>query len=470
MLPVLVPFGWAASSYLYWVRGKRFDTLTEILEGPDPQSSPEAAFQTYEKTWEYEFPFLSRMAFHFGMLRAYAIPSIAQAISSKHDINTSTDTGMANVARRFEDTDLIVKEMTERPLTHPRAQQALERATRIRSLYRLTNEEYCYVLSVLVVEPCRLVEKWGYRSLAKKEKEAHYEVWKAIGTHMGIQNIPASFHDMEEFSRKFEEKHMGAHPSSSALASAAIDLFVDTLPLKSLHSIILPIARRTVHALMDPELRQALKISAPPFLLSWVADFMLRVHAGCVRYLLLPREEPARRTPEIAAGPTGRYVPVTHVYGDFYVHGYRVDELGPKGMQEPFTVMMDNAAGTSVQGRIRRALSLHTPRLSVPVSPAKRQKPVPDSAIEMDLSPRKKTEESFLRRRSSSNRLSFNGEDDLRRRQAVEDDDDDGPVLFRRYTWNEGIHAPVPRRPVVRGLFAESAEADAWASFGSKDT
>lgn len=129
------------------------------------------------------------------MLRAYSIPSIARAVSG------STSTDDSTLARRFEDTDLLLHEITERPLTHPRSQKALQHATKLSSLYNLTNEEYIYILSVLVVEPCRLVERWGYRTLTRKEKEAHFEVWKGIGVRIGVRDVPESFHEMEEFCR-----------------------------------------------------------------------------------------------------------------------------------------------------------------------------------------------------------------------------------------------------------------------------
>ncbi|KAJ3146607.1 hypothetical protein HDU89_006078 [Geranomyces variabilis] len=401
MIPALVPFGWAASTYLYFVQGRRFDTLSAILDAPDPARSPEAASLIYEKTWEHEFPFLSRVAFHLSLLRACAIPSIAQAICARSaeassttstatpaaaitatagssSSNSSTSPPAVVVARRFEDTDLLVKEMTERPVTDPRAQRALERAARISSMYKLSNDEYVYILAVMVVEPCRLVERWGYRHLANKEKAAHYEVWRAIGMQMGIRDIPGSFHAMEEFCVEFEQRNRrqsrkknsgsndadnaddadDADAATAALTNAAIDLLIATLPLKSLHSYILPVARRLVHTMLDPNLREALRLKAPPVMLSWFADFMLRAHAGCVRYLLLPRQEPARRTTrEIASAASAttaagavetsttttatiagtahaaarRYVPINGVYGDFYLSsGYSIDELGPK--------------------------------------------------------------------------------------------------------------------------------------------
>ncbi|KAI9094385.1 hypothetical protein DFS34DRAFT_652070 [Phlyctochytrium arcticum] len=433
MIPVLMPFGWAASSYLYWVRGKRHDTLTEILQGPDPQASPEAAFVTYEKTWEYEFPFLSRMAFHFGMIKAFAIPSIAKSIaSSKKDD--------ADFARGTEDTDLLVREMTERPLTHPRAQQAMERARAIRSMYRLTNDEYCYVLSVLVVEPCRLVERWGYRSLAPREKEAHFEVWKAIGTHMGIQNIPASFEEMEEFAQAFEAKHSGSSASSAELAAAAIDLFIDTLPFKSAHPYILPLARRLIHSLMDPALRSALRISAPPIVLAWTAEAMMRLHSGFVKFLLPPREEPCRRTPEIASGPSGRIVPVTNVYGEFYTHGYRIKDLGPKSSSDsiltPAATMAKNVGDALRMRSLKHHLS--APRLSMPgqfswqpIAPA--EPGDADTAVETHKEGTVHSRELRGRQSSTLKRRSLQSIRDRWKDDSLGDAELDEPVLFKRH-------------------------------------
>ncbi|KAI8904642.1 hypothetical protein DFJ77DRAFT_480350 [Powellomyces hirtus] len=464
MIPALLPFGWAASTYLYWVQGKRFDMLTGILDGPDPQSSPEAASQIYEKTWEYEFPFLSRMAFHFGVLRACAIPSIAKAICQKNETQSDSFSSIEEVARTFEDTDLLMKEMTERPVTNARAQRALERASRISSMYKLTNDEYCYILAIMVVEPCRLVERWGYRQLAKKEKEAHFEVWRSIGMQMGVKDIPNSFHAMEEFALRFEARYRGPHPSSKELASAAIDLLIETLPMKSLHSYILPIARRLIHTMLDPSLRDAFKIKAPPIVLSWFADFMLKVHAGCVRYLLLPREAPARRTPEIAASPTGRYIPITRVYGDFYLKGYRIDELGPKLKES----LMTSNGRQSIPGRLRRALSLTGSRLSVQTSPQKKKMEPADSAVDMQPPVESVLPHAPVLRRRATTIGRPNSMIERRDETDEQEELDDDPVRFRRFSYADGIHAPVPRRALALNLFTEEADKERWGAFYDK--
>ncbi|KAJ3160015.1 hypothetical protein HDU86_001280 [Geranomyces michiganensis] len=549
MIPALVPFGWAASTYLYWVQGRRFDTLSAILDAPDPAHSPEAASLIYEKTWEHEFPFLSRVAFHLSLLRACAIPSIAQAIcarsseaaspaiASASDAAVDTDGALGtttSVARRFEDTDLLVKEMTERPVTDARAQRALERAARISSMYKLSNDEYVYILAVMVVEPCRLVERWGYRHLANKEKAAHYEVWRAIGVQMGVKDIPLSFHTMEEYCSAFEARNRhtstaDADAATAALAAAAIDMLIATLPLKSLHSYILPLARRLVHTMLDPGLRQALRLKAPPVMLSWFADFMLRAHAGCVRYLLLPRQEPARRTdrtPEIAGPATatsaaikgattaeGRHMPVTRVYGDFYLSsGYSIDELGPpllKSARMRRAVSM-TAAGEAYKmsspqrpqqqhqhqqqsPRMQRARSLGGTSAAASTAAAAAAGASDDSAVTTFPSSSTSTTTSprpLLRRRAttisrpqsmyastvappsppspSHRRLTASHHRHQNRHHHNHDthhSDDDTPVRFRRFSlslaedggydtstgkYSTTIHAPIPKRPAAR--------------------
>jgi hypothetical protein len=44
----------------------------------------------------------------------------------------------------------------------------------VKSQIKLTPDEQVYVIAVLVVEPCKLVERYGYRKLTQKEKEVGF--------------------------------------------------------------------------------------------------------------------------------------------------------------------------------------------------------------------------------------------------------------------------------------------------------
>ncbi|KAI9017409.1 hypothetical protein BC832DRAFT_24785 [Gaertneriomyces semiglobifer] len=469
MFPALIPFGWAASTYLYWVRGRRFDTLTDILQLPDPHTSPGAAFQTYEKTWAYEFPFLSRVAFHFALLRALSIPSIANAISP----STSDITG-TNAARSLEDTDLLLKELTERPLSHPRAQKALHRASQICSQFQLATSEYIYILAVLVIEPCRLVEKWGYRSLTAKEKQAHYQVWRTIGESIGIRDIPSTYHALSEYLDDFERQHAGPSPSAPQMASVAISLFIETLPFKSLHHILTPLISRLIHSLLDPTVRQTLRLSSPPYVITWLADFILRSHAVFVRYCLPPRDEPCKRTPSIAAGPSGRYIPVQHVYGHFYVHGYRVDDLGK-------SMTFDLGGNETKQSRVRRTISFDWPRLQAPS--IREMTPHSNAATDDKSATTGANSKSAVATTKPSPTLkhrhsihfgstvqsgAYTTTTQSRTHHNNINDTDDSKIAFRRFrtiskmeSLDLPIHAPTPRRAARLTIpFAGAAECD----------
>ncbi|KAJ3267578.1 hypothetical protein HK104_005761, partial [Borealophlyctis nickersoniae] len=180
MVAALLPLGWAASTYLYYVRGRRFDTLAEILQGPDPKQSIENAFHTYEMTWEYEFPFLKRMAFYLTLLRAYSIPTISRTLSRYSP---------APLPSATPEDPLLTSLLPVSPILD------------LHTLDRLSRQDLLYVVCLFVVEPYRWVQRFGYRRLTKKEKEAHYRVWREFVVRLGVEEaaVPCGWDEMEEF-------------------------------------------------------------------------------------------------------------------------------------------------------------------------------------------------------------------------------------------------------------------------------
>ncbi|KAI8849342.1 hypothetical protein BC829DRAFT_442985 [Chytridium lagenaria] len=155
----------------------------------------------------------------------------------------------------------------------------------------LTLAEQIYIISVLAIEPCRWVDRYGYRPLTQTEREATCAVWRHLGTSLGIQGIPATFNDMADHVTLFEASTPTATRSHTfehldmLVAAALIPNWVGRV----LGSRALPLAREMAKALVDPEARRGLGIPDPHPVARMACHVVLSLHKGVVRFLMMPR-------------------------------------------------------------------------------------------------------------------------------------------------------------------------------------
>ena len=273
----------------------------------------------------WEFPLIYRKSLEFALFRTYAIPSISRLLANTKVFATAC-------GKRYDDTDLLLCELTENPFASERSTVALQRINAIHGMYKdkISNDDMLYVLSVFIFEPVRWIQRGEWRRLTTEECEALFLAWKHIGTGMGIRNIPATFHDYEAWNIAYEQKHMKYAASNAIIGNATMDLLLSLAP-----SFCHPLARNVVYCLMDSRLRAAMGFPDPPTPLQRVVDCVLQLRAGCLRYLCLPRLFSARRTPFAASSSSSLMLcPRFHIYERTYAKdGYQTDALGtaPKG-------------------------------------------------------------------------------------------------------------------------------------------
>ncbi|KAL9190393.1 hypothetical protein ACHAXT_007604 [Thalassiosira profunda] len=269
-----------------------------------------------------DFPFLAVKALEFGLFKTYSILSISKILYSTREL-------VDRCGRRYDDTDLLIREFLERDPDSPRAEAALERMNAIHAHYNISNPDYLYVLCVFIVEPIRWVERFGFRSPHEKEKVAMHLRWKIIGEQMGIERIPQSYEEAAKYLDKYEEEYMVYADTNAQVANSTMELFLSIVP-----SFMHPVCEPAVHALCPPRLRRAMGYPDPPQLLVAFLEAVLVVAGGFVKYFLPPRWKPKRRTPvhPIAMSKHTVLYPTFHPFEQTYADGYKISELGPESL------------------------------------------------------------------------------------------------------------------------------------------
>ena len=127
----------------------------------------------------YEFPWDTTRALELALLRTFGIAKGTPLLVATGELTERTQ-------KRYDDTVLILAEILENGVDHPRGRAALRRMNQQHGRYAIPNDEYLYTLSTFVLEPIRWNAHFGWRLLTPKEREASYFLWREIGRHMGI--------------------------------------------------------------------------------------------------------------------------------------------------------------------------------------------------------------------------------------------------------------------------------------------
>jgi len=268
------------------------------IEALDPEVDYERIFyllSAYEFSWDIE------KALEFALFRTYAVPSISGLLSATGEFKIRT-------LKRYDDTELLMSEISENGQNSERGQAAVTRINEMHGRYRISNQDMLYVLSTFVVEPVHWLERFGRRAMTQIEIAACVHYYRALGQKMGIMDIPEHYLEFETYHRDYEASNFRYASSNAEIGSLTRDMLLSMYVPKRL----VPFTRPLVHALCDSALRIAMGFKEPPLWLVKLLVSGLKVRAGILRLL------PARRHPRL----------ITQRRRATYPSGYRISELG----------------------------------------------------------------------------------------------------------------------------------------------
>lgn len=220
-----------------------------------------------------EFPFLSQRSLDFGFFRTYGIPEISRLLQKAGQF-------ASNASKRYDDTDILVKEMLHHHIDGDRGSLALRRLNFLHSHYPIDNAEYLYVLSLFVLLPMEWSAIYGYREWTEMEMSSYYTAWHDIGTRMGMRQIPASIAALSEYRDDYEAKRMVYADSNKEIAETTVKLLLSDVP-----PLLWPLARRIVYSLMDDRLLKSLGYPKQrPWLIA-LSHSLLKLHGFAVSWL-----------------------------------------------------------------------------------------------------------------------------------------------------------------------------------------
>ena len=277
------------------------------IAGLDPESDYE---EIYRITVTHEFPWDMNQALSFALFRTYAVPSIGRLLDATGEFENNTQ-------RRYDDTALLLDEVSLHGLHSPDGRRAIRRINQMHGAYDISNDDMRYVLATFVVVPKRWIDDYGWRRFTDAEVLASVRYYQDLGRLMGIKDIPTSYAAFERLLDDYEAEHFAFDPGGRRVADATLRLMLTFYP-----RVMARPAEVFSRAVMDDPLLRAFRFERPPAAVVAAARAGLRLRGRAERLL------PARRHPVHA-----RDLPRIRSYPD----GYDVEQLGtfPRGCPVP---------------------------------------------------------------------------------------------------------------------------------------
>jgi len=252
----------------------------------------------------YEFPWDITRSLELAMIKTYCVPSIARLLDRTGEFHHHTQ-------KRYDDTGLLVAEILKNGYQSDRGQESIRRMNLIHGHYQISNEDFLYVLSTFIYEPIRWNERFGWRLFSETEKLAIFYFWQAVGSRMGIEDIPSSYEKFAQYNYDYEQQNFVYNHSNRRVGESTLNLFLSWFP-----AISRPLLKPIVLALFDDRSLDAFGWQHPSTFVRTVVANSLKLRGRISKYLL-PRTKPDFYTDSKLRS---------------YPDGYTLNDLGPEKM------------------------------------------------------------------------------------------------------------------------------------------
>ncbi|MET3961984.1 hypothetical protein ABIE44_001918 [Marmoricola sp. OAE513] len=265
------------------------------------------AREIYTVTAYREFPWDVPQALGLALFRTYAVPSIGEVLYGTGEFTEKTQ-------KRYDDTVMLIDAAIEHGMEHPRGRAAVRRMNQMHRAYDISNDDMLYVLCTFVVEPIRWIDRWGWRATTAAEREASAAVYRNLGGHMGISDMPTTYDEFAAFQDAYEAEHFRWSRGGHHVAVATLELLTTFRPFSFFPT---PVVKRLAYGLLDDPLLRALGLPRPTRVERLITRAIFRGRARIERFL------PPRRKDKLARDLTSVRTYPKSVRGTF-----PLDEVG----------------------------------------------------------------------------------------------------------------------------------------------
>ncbi len=275
----------------------RYDRLHRIQQLDPVQDHCEI----YHLMSGYEFPWDIMRSLEIALMRTFCVPAISALLDKTGEFKRRPQ-------KRYDDTGLLTAEIVKWGYESDRGTAAIQRMNAIHGRFKISNEDFLYVLSTFIYEPIRWNARFGWRPMCERERLASFYFWREVGKRMHIQNIPETYEEFERYNLDYERQHFRYCDANRRIGEATCGLFLSWFP-PLLRAAIEPI----IYALLDETILEACGLPQAPVPVCFGLAMSLRLRGRVLR--LLP---PRKQSDFFTDAPVRSYP-----------RGYDISQLGP---------------------------------------------------------------------------------------------------------------------------------------------
>ncbi len=246
----------------------RYNNLHRIQQLNPQQDNCEI----YHLMTGYEFPWDTIRSLEIALMRTFCIPSISQLLDKTGEFNQRPQ-------KRYDDTAILLVEIGKWGYDSEQGRRAISQMNAIHARFKITNEDFLYVLSTFIYDPILWNARFGWRKMCEQEKLAAFYFWQEVGKRMHIQNIPETYAEFERFNLEYERQHFCYAETNYRIAEATRNLFLSWYSY--VPSFFL---KPVINTLLDDKMLSSFGFEKPPLFLQKGIESILRLRSRILRF------------------------------------------------------------------------------------------------------------------------------------------------------------------------------------------
>ncbi|MGD1953998.1 MAG: oxygenase MpaB family protein [Sphingomonadales bacterium] len=213
------------------------------------------------------FPLTIEKALEYALFKTYASPRISKLLAATGEFTKRPQ-------KRYDDTVLVLAEITENGHDSGRGQASYARLNAMQGRFNINNDDFLYTLGTFIFEPIRALKLYGPRPMTPHEEDAWFQSYLRLGRGMGIQDLPTVLQAFHTWYKAYEKEHFRLAKTNRIVADSTVEVLFDMLRVPS---VLRPFSHRVLVALMEPHVAKAFGYDAPSKPLRAAVSAMMRL-------------------------------------------------------------------------------------------------------------------------------------------------------------------------------------------------
>lgn len=228
---------------------RRDDRWERAIDALDPQADAHAIVNLLAN---HVFPLDVFVATELGQLRTFTIPSITALLHATGQYEREG-------SKRLDDTKAILVEIVGPGPRTPEGREMIAHLQKIHGHYKISNDDYLLTLSVFVIDPAQWIARHGWRPLRTNERDALFNLYRAMGQEMGMSDLPDDFEGLQAWREAYERRARAITPENESVARGLLSAIAERLP-KPVRGAVVPVVSAI---LLDDEVVAAIGLRRP---------------------------------------------------------------------------------------------------------------------------------------------------------------------------------------------------------------